>query len=86
MTYYQGDPLPTARQWRAQRRRASRTWRRLLILERRHGIPPQHIEWATTTGSVGYAPPPPCTPACPAYGYDYTRGWPPTVTSWKGLL
>ena len=79
VTYYAREPLPTARQWRAQRRRASRIWRRFLILEKRHGLPPQHNHWRGGPGPVD------CTRTCPAYRFDYARGWPPTLTSWKGL-
>lgn len=85
ISYYYDAPLPTARQWRARRRRTSRTWHRWDMTEKRHGIPPQHNH---RRGYVGLPDrgPAECTTACPAFGFEYARDWPPTVTSWRGLL
>ena len=92
VSYYACQVLPTARQWRAQRRRAVRAQRRWDLIDKRHGIPPQHNH-ARTLGD----PEPvavggwgcwwlPCPDGCPAKDFVYARDWPPTVTSWKGLL
>lgn len=85
ISYYFDRPLPTARQWRKWRRRTARAWRWGDLIDKRHGIPPQHDLnlghfWAPNF------PGPMCADGCPAKGFDYARDWPPTVTSWRGLL
>jgi hypothetical protein len=85
ISYYYDAPLPTARQWRARRRRTSRTWHRWDMTEKRHGIPPQHNHQTLAT-SPGLLRRLPCPDGCPAKGFVYARDWPPTVTSWRGLL
>jgi len=85
MSYYMDEPLPTAREWRARRRRCRRAWREWDQIEKRHGMPPQHNHRRFVLGLPDKGPAD-CTRACPAFGFDYARDWPPTVTSWKGLL
>lgn len=83
--FYYGVRLPTARQWRAQRRRAVRVHRGYELMWKRHGIPPQHDLSLTHWWAPDLAGPL-CDPRCPAAGFVFERDWPPTVTSWKGLL
>lgn len=84
LDYHAGEPLPTARKWRARRRAVARHRRAWVMVEKRHGIPPQHNH-GTLHAEPGRLTRLPCPDGCPAKGFDYARHWPPTVTSWKGL-
>ena len=73
------NPKPTAREYRATRRKVRRTWHSWDMVEKRHGMPPQHNHdyWQYTDE--------PCPADCPRKDFTVENDWPPTVISWRGV-